>query len=223
MNQEHTNLLSLSEYCTLISKKTNMPYLDKENNVYIFDTLIDANEFIKTAADTTVSDKEILKPSFFITYMYGLGAENVCVKKGDKEDFITIPVDKADTKKDFFNPSANRNLLRLLQTGDKKYLRNLKEDIFLCPVKIDKRQAKKYSSIHYACAKLKDDKKFYLLFTTLDEFNKWNEAQGKNCLPLEVNMIKESQIRRNNPVIINPLSNKVILNDRYLKLILKKE
>ena len=220
MTQENINLLSLSEFYKVISTKTNNVYIAADNSCYLFDNTMDATEFIKKVPNTTLSEIELLKPSIFVTDMYNLGIEKINIKKGTEDQFTTIEITKDDCKKKFFNNITNRNILHLLQTGDKQYLKNLKSCKFICPVFIKMRFPKQYSSLHYACAK-KDEKKYYILFTTMEEFERWNELQENKYKPLEVDFVKESSIRRKESIIINPLSNKLIINDNSIKYVIK--
>lgn len=216
MKDEHQTLL-FGEYYTILSSKTKKPYIDDDNNCYIFDTLIDANKFVSNIKNAEISDLELIKSGLFISKLYSLGIDNIKLKQGVSNSYVTIPVEKEDCKKRYYNRETTRNIVKLKQYSDKSYLRLLKDGTFISPIYIEPRLPQRYGTLKYPFAKTPDSKKYFILFTDLEEFNKWNEDQSQKFKPLEVNLIKEERIRNNNPVIINPLSDKLVLNNAYIK------
>ena len=79
--------------------------------------------------------------------------------------------------------------------------------------------------MHYVYATLKKNMEFYVFFSTLAEFDKWNSQQRDEWKPLEIYMGDFKKIRKQNPIIINPLSDMLILTGEQvddMKIVQKK-
>lgn len=220
MIQEHINILTLREFFVIESTVTHKPYLDKDYGCYLFELKSEATDFINGVADTTFGNARTLTQVNFCTEFYQLGIQKINVKLRDKKNLV-IPLERKDVRRAYFNNDTNGLLLRLMETKQKKYLRELNGKPFLVPVIIDERQPRQYPNIHYPYIKMENEKNYFVLFSTLAEFTKWNEEQGNKYQSMELEIEKFSRVRKNSPVMINPLSDKLILTDTQLKMMEK--
>lgn len=219
MDKENTSLLTLPEYFLIESVLTKKPYFDEEARCYLFEKKSDAQAFSDEIKDTKIAEPKHYRLQF-ITELYGYGAKGIRIMQRDNV-FKDIPVEKGDAKKRYFNPEASLNITLLKQTSKKKYAKALKKAHFLAPVLIDPRFTKRYPELHYSCAVTDDDSRFYILFTTLKEFDEWNNAQPQDWKAVEMQLHKVGRIRKGNSILINPLSDMIILQDKQIMEILK--
>ena len=115
------------------------------------------------------------------------------------------------------------SILRLKQTKKRKHLQELENVPFLAAIMLDDRKAGQYPSVHYCYAELSNGDIYYLLFTTLQEFETWNQTQENKFHPNQTCLQDFTRIRKGHPVLINPLSDKLILTHAQIKGICKKE
>jgi hypothetical protein len=76
--------------------------------------------------------------------------------------------------------------------------------------------------MYYSYAKFGSDTKYYVLFSKLSEFEEWNKTQSDEWKPMELDLRKFGRIRDESPVIINPLTDKLILDNKQLNTIYRK-
>lgn len=212
-------ILTLRRYHLILSSFTHKPYLDKDFCCYMIEDPSEAKAFTEKTVDTYYDEQAYYKQINFCTEFYSYGISAIKVKTRQQTEYTTIPVERLDAKKQYYNPEANRLILRLLETKQKQYLRDMKSVVFLSPVVLDPRHERQYPGIHYSYATTNQTDKYYLLFSTMQEFDTWNAEQEKKCVPLEVDLDTFTRIRHQDPVIINPASDKLILNDKQIKLI----
>lgn len=225
MTKDETNLLTLNKYFQIFSSDTKRLYIDKNFRCYLFQSDLEAKQFCDQLEGTYFNSNSpsYVKQGPFISQCYGLGIEQIRIKTVKNEKYIDITVDKKDAKRQFYNPVTMRNILRLKQTKKNKYLKELAETLFISPILIDKREEGQYPVIHYSYGLLKDGSINYLLFTTLQEFEKWNDTQKQNFWPNQTSLQELNKIRNNNPVLINPLSDQLILTDKQILSITRAE
>lgn len=161
-------------------------------------------------------DPSYIKPKPFISMCYGAGVDQIRVKSVMNDSYVNITVQKDDAGCQFYNREAERNILRLKQTRQKKYLLKLAEQHFLSPIMIDEREEGQYPIIHYSYAMLAEGKIYYLLFTTIQEFEQWNLTQSVNFFPNQTSFQDLNKIRGNYPVLINPLSDLLVLTNKQI-------
>lgn len=217
MKKEFMNLLSLSKYCRIMSHATDRLYIDQSYSCYLFDTEREAGQFCDGTDNTYHTDLENIRPSPFLADCYGIGIERIRVKKVTLKEFQNIPLSASDVRRQYYNPAAQRPLLRLKQTRMKKYLDEMADISLLCAVMPDKRREGQYPALHYAYARFTSDPEYYyLLFTTIQEFSLWNEEQKNIYSPVKTSPAEFSRVRKTHPVLINPASDRLILTDRQL-------
>ena len=220
MDQNNVNIFTLIAYHLIMSDITNKPYIDADNKCYLFEAEAEAKEFCGRVEHTHYNKAQNYNVLNASTEFYDDGIEIMCLKRKGKE-VIEVPVEYGDCKNCYMNPFTNRNILRLKQTAQKRYLRNLKEAAFLAPLNIEVRFPKQYPRLNYSYASFNGTDIYYTLFTSLAEFNTWNASQNNIWKPMELNLLKFGRIRQTKPVIINPLSDKLILTDSQIQIALK--
>lgn len=219
MDEKLMNVLTLQEYHLLTSEKTLKPYIDEKGACYLFYLRSDAEKFISDKSDIKIEDaKHFRMPFIAELYGYGIKAINVKQKGGDS---ALIPIEKGDVKREYTNQLASLSVALLKQTSKKKYMKALKGAVFLAPILIDPRLEKRYPEMHYSYATTNGEDKYYCLFTTIREFNSWNLEQEQEWKPVELPLYKIGRIRGHESVIINPLSDAIILTDKQLQEIMK--
>lgn len=218
MENEHINLLSLNNYI-LISTKTNNIYMDENFMCYIFDKKSNANNFISSNKknDIEVKLNKNNKAKNFCEYLYSIGFRNIIFSRNGKR--IDIPVEKSTNQIKYNSPYTSAMLLRLKQTGEKKYLKGLNKSKFYTPVIIKDRKVKEHPSIKYSYASVNKNGKYYLLFSTVKEFDVWNNLQGNIWKPLEVDINNFDRIRTTNPILLDAASNKIVLTKELINII----
>lgn len=224
MDSAYKNIIELKEYYIVKSSKTNKPYLDEYFNCYLYETTFEFDDFSKKFTDTYIETKpEHLTPATYMIEFYSYGINNIIVKQANKKE-IKIPLENdPDIKKQYYNRETNRNLLRLKQTGEKRYLRELKDKDFFVPLYIEERNPMEYTQIKYSYAYFDKTSKYYLLFSTLQEFNNWNNEQNKKYQPLKMTLNSFEKIRKKNELLINPQTDKILLlNEQIKRTFLKK-
>ena len=218
MTQDNINLLTLRQYYLVMSSHTQKPFLDSGNGCYMFEVKSDADIFVKRVAYVFLAEPKYYVQKNFCTEFYSYGIETIHAKTRKNDDYIDIPVEKEDAKKQYYNPAASRAVYQLKQTRQTKYLRMMKDLSFFVPVLIDLRLPKQYPVMHYSYATFNGADKNYLLFTTIQEFDDWNKEQGEKWKPMEVNLTTFGRIRVGNFVMINPMSDKLLLTDKQIRI-----
>lgn len=224
MEQKFVNLLTLNEYYPVISSITKRPYIDKDYACYLFEVQNEGIAFCNETENVYLDFAKTYKQAEICIGAYSAGIKKIIIVQRDGIK-TEIPLSKKDVPRGYYNGKCNYLITKLKETKKKAYLNELKNKTFLTPAMVDPRIEKDYPTIHYCYAYTKGEKrKLYILFSTLDEFNKWNETKGyKKWKPLNVELKTFGRIRRHNPVVINPLSDKLILSNEQITSVLKME
>lgn len=217
------NLLTLKQYHQIISDKTERFYIDKDYRCYLFESEYDAKQFCEQIADIHFDDASFIKQDPFLSTCYGLGVETIRLKTSSEEQYTDIQIGRNDVRNQFYNPLAMKNILRLKQTKQRKYLANLSDVLFISPVIIDERKVGEYPVIHYSYAMLDSPFTYYVLFTTVQEFESWNKKQNWQYQPNQTSLQELNKVRDKNPVIINPTSDKLVLTHNQIQSITRAE
>lgn len=216
MTKEETNLLTLKPYYKIRSATTGRIYMDKDLRCYLFETDREAKQFCEQFDDLEIMEGDYIRQAPFLAHCYGMGIETIRIKEVSKENFTEIKIEKADIRRQYYNPKAVKNIVRLKQTRKKKFLEELMQAEFIVPILIKDRKEKEYPTLQYAYATFQDDTKYYLMFATLQEFEDWNTSQGNIFFPYKTNFKEHKQVRKENPILINPLTDKLILTKEQL-------
>lgn len=220
MQSEHVNLLTIKEFHIIYSDITKKIYIDDKGRCYLFEIRSEAEQFINQVKNVYLSNARHIKQIEFCTEFFAQGVNTIRAKIREKSGYIDIPLAKGDAKKQYYNENAQRAILQILHTNKRAFLKEFASFDFLSPIKIEVRQAKKHPIVHHCYASTSGDDRYYVLFSTLQEFNSWNETQGNKWNPLKINLAKLKQVRGNNKVVINPLSDALIFDDAQIKEIL---
>lgn len=225
MNKDEINVLTLSKFYQIFSDSTKRLYIDKNFRCYLFEAEREAKQFCEKIEGTyyNTDSSSYIKQSPFVSLCYSLGIDTIRVKSVKREKYVDIKITKEDARHQFYNGETEKNILRLKQTKKSKYLKELADSFFISPVMIDKREEGQYPIIHYSYAMIPGGNVYYLLFTTLQEFDKWNDTQNKIYSPNKTTLQDLNRIRNNHPVLINPSSDQLILTDKQIKSITRSE
>ncbi len=191
--------------------------MDESNSCYMFEVPSDAIAFVSPRKGVKLDTPKHYTQKNACSLFYSYGIDFIKIKQRGKDDYIVIPINENEVEKRFYAHSANQYLTNLELSNKKKYLSKLMDKPLISPIVTSERKVKKYPRLHYCHANFNDDSNnYYLLFSTMEEFDKWNADQERNWMPLEIPLNKFKRIRKNNPIIINPLSDKLLLSDKQL-------
>ena len=219
MTIEEKNILTLKEYFIVYSKATGKPYIDVRYGCYLFELRPEAQAFCDEIGNVFINQSKQLQQSVYGAEFYSYGIDTIHVKEKQKDVFTDIKITLDDVeKKQYLNRNAVRTIYRLKQTSKKKYLKNLSNCHFLTPVNIVSRVVGQYPQIHYSYATSNGEDRFYLLFTTMQEFDAWRKTQDTFWCPLSVDLNTFARIRKESPVVVNPCTDRLVLNDKLLRI-----
>lgn len=220
MDSQFVNLFTLKKYNVINSSLTNMIYLNAQNECFFMESSIEAKQFCEINKNTYLLDAQYYKNiQIYINTLYQLGVETINIKQKGEKNFTKYHIDKEDLKSNiYFNHTVNQCLLQLQQTGQKRWLQKMHGEVFITPILLVARVEAQYPTIKYSIVK-RDGKQYNILFSTLQEFDEWNSAQISKYGPLEVDLTKFERIRDTRSVIVNPLSNRLILDNNAIKII----
>ncbi len=224
MNQKEKDILTLKEYFIIYAQATGKPYIDVNRSCYLFELKSEADIFCKEVKGTYITNAQQLNRDIYGTGFFSLGIERIRIKEKQSDSFTDVTVSREDVaKKQYFNQNAVRDIYRLKQCNQKKYLRNLSRYDYLTPVQIVPRAVGQYPEIHYSYATSNGEDRFYLLFTTIQEFENWKKQQEGVWKPLAVNFNTFGRIRKDSSVVINPMTDRLILSDKMIRMSLEKK
>ena len=139
----------------------------------------------------------------------------------EKDNIISLPVIFPDQiKYKHYNTYVKKMCLNLKITHKKAYLNEFKGQSFICAVKIFDRKLKEYPRILYGYAQI-NSKIYYLLFTSLIEFEKWNQTQNNEFCPIKTNIKDFSIIIKEHGLFIDAMTTRLILEHKYIENICK--
>ncbi len=222
MKDEDKALLTSIKYFPIKSKKTDNYFIDAQGSVFFFVKEEDAKAFAKKEKDVQPIPAHFFEMTELVSNLYSLGANSIRIFNSP-DDIKTIPIEKEDTKQGYYNSVVNFNVQRLKHTSAKSYLKSLKDQYLITPVMLYGRRAEQYPVVRYAYGiepSKNPSPKYFVLFTSLQEFDRWNETQGKKFKPVEIEIRRFNTIRKDNPIMINPLSDKLVLTHIQLKKVL---
>lgn len=218
VDKEVLEQLKKKKHYIILSTVTKKPYLDESGACIITEDMEDAKFYTENIPNTYISDKsDFVRINIIILY----GADTL-IYKGSKQKVQTYALDQKDMSPiEYLNSRCNFLIHQLMQTNKKKYLKELKDIPILCPISIDERQYAKYSYVHYSIGLL-NNRQHLILFSSIQEFEEWNNTQKNIWKPLETTIFKIEHERRNAGICINPLTDKLILSDKLLKDVLRE-
>lgn len=212
------------KFCIITSVITGLPYLDEKYRCYIFEKKREAINFVDDAKladgiilkyeDINEIDSRILKKIVF------QGAKILTLKFDGEPDYLDIRVSKLKIKDNSYkNNILNGLICQLKQTKKAKYLRAMRKTHFIMPILVDNRKEGAYPSMHYIYATMGKTKPYYVLFSTVDDFENWNRNQSRKWDCIEIIMEDFNQIRLKNAVVINPMTDKLVLTGKQVDMI----
>lgn len=219
MTEEQMDLINLREYYLIKSTATNKPYIDEKRCCYMFDASLEADTFISSHKNTTKADRAFYREETFCTEFYKVGIRGICVRLAKENQWINISIEKVNVRKQFYNAETNGTILLLKETSKKKYLRELQKSQFLVPVEIIHRRPGQCPSLHYCYAIARGNRQYYILFTTIQEFEQWSSSQKQEWEPLQMDLREFDRIRLKHDILINPLSDELVLTNQQIAVI----
>ena len=218
MEQKYIDLFSLEKYILILSTLTGQPYVDKKGACFFMNSPAEAKQFTELRKNTKLDESKYYKNiQSFVDTLYLKGISSLNVKLKEKDSYITYEIKEEDLRKNrYCNHEAGFNILRYHETNDPKYLKALMNCVFITPVALPNREVEKYPEIKY-CALKRAGLRYNLIFSTLQEYNRWAETQITQYFPLEINFLKANRIRKDNGVFLNPLSTKMIIDAKTLE------
>ncbi len=223
------NELLKKEYYTIQSVRTQKPYIDSSFRAYLFNTKTDAEAFLKlqTGIELEYSKAEVYTSDTLFQCFYTNGAKSVILTIPGETPFI-IDLDKHVSQKCkiLYNNSTNGYLLRAQQTNQRKYLRSLYGKNFFIPVEILERKTGEYPVLNYCIAAPDKGKNvYYIVFSSIKEFQNWaSSVQSPKGAwrPMQITLHKLNGIRQGAAVIINPLTNKMLLSNQNINYLIEE-
>lgn len=221
MEQKYIDLFSINKYVMILSTITKQPYIDKNGACFMLNSPAEAEQFTKLRENTSCDELKFFHNiQSLVDTFYQQGIKKINLKLKEKDSYITYEIKKEDLRTNrYCNHEANFLLTRFHETEEKQYLIELKDKChFITPVALLHRNEGEYQEIKY-CVLKRLGKKYHLMFTTLQEFNKWKKPSIIEYSPLEINFLKAERIRKENGILINPLSTKLLLeNENIIEL-----
>ena len=237
MDTDAYNALTLKEFYIVKSKETGKPYISEQREAFLFEILRDATPFIEKNPDLYVDDRpQMIKKDVFTSGFYSEGIRCINMMNPKTKKTTQVAISKEECKVQYYNEELNADILLLKETKKKKYLREMHDKHFLLPVEIRARTPKVYPSIHYVYTLHTDNvTRYYFLFSTIQEFDEWNKEGKFSPLDVDIKTLraivvntfnvnvnykanklfpewKDIQKPQTNGVIINPLSDRLLLD-----------
>lgn len=228
MANEKFEILFNKDLYPIYSAITKHVHMDDKRRAVFFDNLDDATRYVEkkntpkmdaffVGSAVRYTPENVQK---YVSRLYGQGVTAIVLLIDGEDKPRFIPVDVQDVIPSQYNPFVMYNVLKLKHTSEKKYLADLKNCMLIAAVKLTKRAFREYPKVQYvfgAAPGEKNTKRYFFLFTTIKEFTAWNKTQGYAYEPCEVEIRRFEAIKKKNPVLINPLTDQIVLTDRQLQ------
>ena len=205
--------LSINQIYLVIFEKTKQPFVTEDGDVFVFLTEEDSREFLKTNPGTTLQGPQYFAIEDLSSLCYGAGGTKIRVKVPGKnqeriEDLTKMPIKK------YYNFKLNQALNLLHETKKKKYLYEMSDKKFIVPIKIN---TGKDIVIEYGIAR-SGDKKFFLAFSNLDEFDNWSKlAEGYS--PIEISYDELVELCGSDDCVLNVAGTRYMLSQDKMNTI----
>lgn len=205
------NTLSLNPSFMVLFEKTKQPYITEEGECVIYLRKEDAGNFLNEHPGAVLDESKFYKAEELCSMCYGAGAVKIKVimpgcEKERYEDLTRMPIKK------YYNHSLNKNINLLHETKRKEYLYALKKENYIVPVKITNKPEMK---IEYSIAKA-NDRKLFVAFTCLEEFDLWNKNIG-GYEALEITYSELIELSGNDDIVLNISGARYILSQEKIK------
>ncbi len=228
MESDKFEVLYNKDLYPIYSAITNHIHMDDKRRTILFDNVDNATRYVEKK--NTAKKKAFFVGSAvqytpenvqkYISRLYGQGATMIVLSIDAEDKPRIIPIDVQDVIPSQYNPVVMFNILKLKHTSERKYLSDLKNCMLIAAVKLTKRDFRGYPKVQYvfgAAPGEKNSKRYFFLFTTMKEFTAWNKTQNYAYEPCEVEIRRFEAIKKKNPVLINPISDQLVLTDKQLQ------
>ncbi len=212
------NLLQTKTYNVIYSVITNDPYVDQSGNAFLFENEIDATSFCNKVPDVTFKELANINVAKLERDFYCSGITQLKVKTAKSDNVTSILLNENDLKNGYYNNKTIFFVKRLLQTKQRKYATFLRKCKFIVPIFFDKRGVGEYPITHYCIATFDDqNEEFYVLFTTISEFEEWAKDGSLNFLPHEISLEELLKVIGLHGLLINPDTDGLALSKAHVE------
>lgn len=221
--QKTIKFLEQRKYYIIYSSITKRIYLSEDYECFAFETKSDIQNYIELLQESgkkTYFCESVEMNEKKISEIIEQGARTLVVQFRGKDDFFDIKLSGMTTRRKTYTNGMLQGFICLLkQTKKAKYLRNMRKAKFIMPILLDERKDKEFPSFHYVYATMGKGVQYYVLFSTLYEFEEWNKRQKKKWQCIEIIMEDFDKVRQDNAIIINPLSDALVLSNKQANMI----
>lgn len=218
MDKEKREEIAGTTFYVPISLRTGKVYMDENNGCYFIESKFEAENFQKST-DVRLEPPKVYAPRQFTSELYSEGVELIHVWRIKGK--FDVRIKKEDCSGQFFNHETAGNINLLVQTSEKRFFQRIKRNSFIVPVLINPRRKKNPVTMKYSFAK-NNDRKFFLIFVNMQEFEKWNNSQAFDYKPLFLSFEKIDELRKNRDLLVDPLSSRLVLTDGMIREFIKK-
>lgn len=205
----------------IYSQKTDSPYIDEKRTAILFEDEERSEKFIEETPRVYAQETEdTLK--HILSECYAAGA--VMAEFVEKDGSVRRErIDEDSLERRFYNGGANGCVALYLHTKDPKYLGKIKKNKFIVPISITNHPEVSilYSIASKNEASKNEDAFFFVVFTDLDEYYRWESANGgkRTWMPLMVDFETMKKLGRKHGFILNPSGMKFVMSLDILKKI----
>lgn len=218
------NILTIKPHYTIMSSKTRFPYMDSNAACFVFESRAEAEGVMQKFQDVYLSEPEQMRQMKLWSEFWSYGIEKIQIKEDGDPNYYALQITEQKalgSRNMAYNHETCKMLNLIMETNHSGYLRAMKGLPVFSAAGITVRNPKQCPRIRYVYAKTADLKKYFLLFSTLSEFEEWSKQTGGKWKPLETTLRDFGTVRGTDNVVIDPMSRKLILQDFLLKKYVK--
>lgn len=205
----------MTELQLLVFKGTTVPIINSANSIVFYEK--------DCETQPTINKGELLEPKEYTEQEIGLlcrkyGAQKVTTygkkdKRGNKENAPFIMTSN------YYNGALNNLIIQYKMTKKTQLLKEIGEQKFLIPIKIFNGEKKRYPSLKYSYATLKENnKKCHVVFTDYEEYELWKKATNGTWKLIQVTKYELRHINKTYNILINPYGNRLYIEGEKKKL-----
>ncbi len=217
MDKENMSLIAATPYFIIYSNKTNLPYINVKYEGYAYESKSEAESFVTALKDTYIKkeNEEIQNLADF----YSLGFDGLHIKRATQKEKY-VPISKDDVLEKHYDRDANKYLMLMKQTLNNEYLRKIKHCHVYVPIAIKSREFAEYPQM-YHCAIENNEKKIYLIFVSLDDFETW-ATNNEEWKPMKIEFKKLSELFKSELLCLTGNGFNIVINEEVIKNAYKK-
>ena len=198
----------------IMSDITKRPYIDESRQAYSFTSEDAAEGFAENTKRAHVYTLENGMDTKAMSDCYAAGARTLVERRGGETSRHSL--EEAGLMRRYYNPDLNADAARYISTQRMEYIKNMRRCRFIVPVRIGNHPQ---LSVMYATAVFSDDTYWYLVFTDLEEYEKWG-ADTAGWSPLEVRIDGLCRISRRHGFLLDACGARLLISRGMLRQIL---